>query len=127
MLVIRGLGRVLGDLAEVGFDAEWGVFSAADVGAPHIRERCWVRAHSRTISGGSRMLSDFSYCAKRRKAATFWGNDWKFNAHMGSVDPILASWRKAIPEPPIVRMADGIPYVLDSIKASGNAQLPAVA
>lgn len=46
MLTSRGLGRVLGDLAEMGFDAQWGVVSAADVGAPHIRERIWILAHA---------------------------------------------------------------------------------
>lgn len=44
MLTSRGLGRVLGDLAEMGFDAEWGVISAADTGAPHLRERIWILA-----------------------------------------------------------------------------------
>ena len=33
-LLGRGMGAVLGDLAALGLDAEWGVFSAADVGAP---------------------------------------------------------------------------------------------
>lgn len=42
MLTSRGLGRVLGDLAAMGFDAEWGVLSAAAVGAPHLRERIWI-------------------------------------------------------------------------------------
>jgi DNA (cytosine-5)-methyltransferase 1 len=46
MLTSRGLDRVLGDLAEMGFDAEWGVLSAADVGAPHLRERAWILAHA---------------------------------------------------------------------------------
>ncbi|MEX3914862.1 DNA cytosine methyltransferase [Paraburkholderia sp. BR10872] len=46
MLTSRGLGRVLGDLAEMGFDAEWGVLSAADTGAPHLRERIWILAHA---------------------------------------------------------------------------------
>ena len=46
MLTSRGLGTVLGDLAEMGFDAEWGVLSAADVGANHKRERIWVLAYS---------------------------------------------------------------------------------
>lgn len=35
----RALGVVLGSLAEIGFDAEWGVLRAADVGAPHGRAR----------------------------------------------------------------------------------------
>ena len=42
MLTTRGLGVVLADLASMGFDAEWGVLSAADVGAPHRRERIWI-------------------------------------------------------------------------------------
>ncbi len=46
MLTSRGLGAVLGDLAALGFDAEWGVLSAADVGAPHLRERIWILAHA---------------------------------------------------------------------------------
>jgi DNA (cytosine-5)-methyltransferase 1 len=47
MLTSRGLGTVLADLASLGFDAEWGVLSAADVGANHKRERIWIVAHSR--------------------------------------------------------------------------------
>ena len=47
MLTSRGLGTVLGDLASMGFDAEWGVLSAADVGANHKRERIWILAYSR--------------------------------------------------------------------------------
>lgn len=46
MLTSRGLGRVLGDLAEMGFDAEWGVLGADDVGAPHIRKRIWILANA---------------------------------------------------------------------------------
>lgn len=38
-------GEILGDLARLGFDAEWGVFSAAEAGAPHRRERVFVLAH----------------------------------------------------------------------------------
>jgi DNA (cytosine-5)-methyltransferase 1 len=46
MLTSRGLGTVLGDLASLGFDARWGVVSAADVGAPHQRDRIWIVANS---------------------------------------------------------------------------------
>jgi DNA (cytosine-5)-methyltransferase 1 len=42
MLTSRGLGRVLGDLASMGFDARWGVLGANAVGAPHQRERIWI-------------------------------------------------------------------------------------
>ena len=44
MLTSRGLGRVLGDLAAMGFDARWGVLGAADVGANHQRDRIWIVA-----------------------------------------------------------------------------------
>ena len=44
MLTIRGLESVLADLARMGFDAEWGVLSAADVGANHLRKRIWIVA-----------------------------------------------------------------------------------
>jgi DNA (cytosine-5)-methyltransferase 1 len=42
MLTIRGLERVCGSLAELGYNAEWGIVSAADTGAPHLRERIWI-------------------------------------------------------------------------------------
>ncbi|KKK64282.1 hypothetical protein LCGC14_2985790, partial [marine sediment metagenome] len=42
ILTSRGLGVVLGDLAALGYDARWGVFSAGDVGARHKRERLWI-------------------------------------------------------------------------------------
>ena len=44
MLCSRGLGRVLGDLAEMGYDAAWGVLSAAALGARHRRDRIWITA-----------------------------------------------------------------------------------
>jgi len=44
-LAVRGgLGHVLGDMAEAGFDAVWDVFSAAETGAPHRRERLFLLA-----------------------------------------------------------------------------------
>ena len=46
MLTSRGLHRVLGDLASLGFNARWGVVSASDVGAPHQRDRIWIVANS---------------------------------------------------------------------------------
>lgn len=44
MLTSRGLGTVLGDLAEIGYNAAWLVLGAADVGAPHLRKRIWILA-----------------------------------------------------------------------------------
>jgi DNA (cytosine-5)-methyltransferase 1 len=44
-LLGRGLDRVLGDLAEIGYDAEWHCIPASAVGAPHIRDRIWIIAY----------------------------------------------------------------------------------
>ena len=38
-------GRVLGDLAAIGYDAEWHCIPASAVGAPHSRERVWIVAY----------------------------------------------------------------------------------
>jgi DNA (cytosine-5)-methyltransferase 1 len=45
-LLTRGLDRVLGTLAEIGYDAEWHCIPAASVGAPHIRDRVFVFAYT---------------------------------------------------------------------------------
>lgn len=45
MLTSRGLGVVLGNLAEAGYNAAWMVLGAADVGAPHRQDRIWILAH----------------------------------------------------------------------------------
>lgn len=39
------VGRVLGDLAEAGYDAEWACLSAREFGAPHLRKRVWIVAY----------------------------------------------------------------------------------
>jgi DNA (cytosine-5)-methyltransferase 1 len=44
-LLGRGLGDVLGDLAEVGYDTEWHCIPASYVGAPHRRDRIWIVAY----------------------------------------------------------------------------------
>lgn len=46
---LRALGRVLGDLSDLGFDAEWRGLRAADVGAPHGRFRVFVLAKRRAV------------------------------------------------------------------------------
>lgn len=50
-LLGRGLDKVLGDLASIGFDAEWHCIPASAVGAPHRRDRIWIVAHPK----GSRL------------------------------------------------------------------------
>lgn len=45
-LVTRGLGRVLGDLAALGYDCRWTVLGAGHFGDDHMRERIWIVANS---------------------------------------------------------------------------------
>jgi DNA (cytosine-5)-methyltransferase 1 len=59
-LLGRGLNRVLGDLAQIGYDAEWHCIPASAVGAPHRRDRVWIVAHSVCGGGGERCV-----CIKR--------------------------------------------------------------
>lgn len=53
-LLTRGLDVVLGTLAESGYDALWTSLRAADVGAPHRRERIFIVAHARRDGGERR-------------------------------------------------------------------------
>ena len=63
-LTSRGLGRVLADLAALGFDAQWGVLGASDVGAPHKRERIWIVADA----AGHACNVGFEFQVQRRRA-----------------------------------------------------------
>jgi DNA (cytosine-5)-methyltransferase 1 len=49
---LRALGAVLGDLAGLGFDAEWDVVSAADAGSCHKRERVFIYAWQAAADSG---------------------------------------------------------------------------
>lgn len=62
--VLRALGRVLGDLASVGYDASWCGLRAADVGAPHGRFRVFVLATD-TESDAGRVGHGDDVCAGR--------------------------------------------------------------
>ena len=52
-LAVRGLDRILGELASLGFNAEWDCLRASDVGAPHRRERLFVLAYANGAPRGS--------------------------------------------------------------------------
>src|SRR5438552_815022 len=45
-LKTKGLGRVLGEMAAFGYDAEWDCLPASAFGAPHQRDRLWIVAYS---------------------------------------------------------------------------------
>lgn len=47
-LLIRGMGKVIGDLASVGYDTEWQVIPSSWFGAFHRRERVWIVAYPKS-------------------------------------------------------------------------------
>lgn len=62
----RGLPRVARDLSKIGFNAEWGHFTARDVGAPHIRNRFFILAYSQRLD-----LRKFSEWLSKGRAQAF--------------------------------------------------------
>lgn len=51
-LLTAGIGDVLGDLAEMGFRIEYGVFSCGSLGASHLRNRVAILAYSESLQCG---------------------------------------------------------------------------
>lgn len=65
--VLRALGRVVGDLAGLGYDAAWESLRASDVGAPHRRERVFVLAWRPDAADTLRILRDRPRGARGRR------------------------------------------------------------
>jgi DNA (cytosine-5)-methyltransferase 1 len=103
LLTQRGLSVVLGDLAEMGYDAEWGVLSAAEVGAPHERERMWVLAID-----SNRIYESAKQKMVRRGRQT--------------THPSRNGWWST--EPDVGRVVNGMASEVDRLKAIGNGQVP---
>jgi DNA (cytosine-5)-methyltransferase 1 len=77
MLTTRGLGTILRDLAQLGFNAEWGVLGADEVGANHKRKRIWIVAYSNSNSNirkkpRSNELSNSMEGIKRKENSPSW-------------------------------------------------------
>ena len=123
MLTIRGLGTVLADLAQMGFDAEWGVLGADNVGAYHRRERIWVVAHARSI--GLDDGSDKRNTLQKQKICKDKSNNW--HRVWGEADKCLSfdDWKSFASQ--FFGMDDGVASRLDRLKAAGNGQVPQVA
>jgi DNA (cytosine-5)-methyltransferase 1 len=118
MLVIRGLERVLADLTSMGYDSRWGVVSAADVGAPHKRERIWILAHSRNqrLQRGKRISDNTSKNIRRQTLShgptAKRSNDGRTKSNWWDVEPNVG------------RVANGVAARVDRLKAIGNGQVP---
>ena len=139
LLVGRGLAVVLGDLAEMGFDAEWACVSASDLDAPHQRDRIWLVAYSdmqrarrreqqQGIGNEERLVANATGIGLQRQGEPFHprntatGRDWKaghaFDVRKFGQWPI---------EPGLGRVVDGMAHRMDRLKAIGNGQVPRVA
>jgi DNA (cytosine-5)-methyltransferase 1 len=117
MLTSRGLGRVLGDLATMGYDARWGVLGASDVGSPHRRERIWIVADSKMSGQSPRDIK----AQKGRRAL-------EIKSRGGDSQRLRGSLREWIETESGVRgMVNDIPEWVDRIERLGNGQVPAVA
>ena len=122
-LVVRGLDRVLGDLADLGFDARWGVMGASDAGLPHDRKRTWIVAHAK----GARLAQwrhgpGQSASANRPQKETGGGGF----AGCGSASP-LATRLQWTAESILLRSSHGLAHRVDRMRCVGNGQVPRVA
>ena len=119
-LLVRGMDRVLGDLAAVGYDAEWEVIPAAAVGAPHLRERMFIVAYSHGQHGGARRPRR---CLGVDEGLRLQVRSLR-NGSTGCAG--LGDWAT---EPDVVRLVHGLParLVAQSIRGLGNAVVPQVA
>ncbi len=110
-------GRILGDLAESGYDAEWQSIPASFLGAPQIRKRVWVLAYPR----GQRSIEAWDESAFLvQKRNTEWAPNFptRDRQECGYVELGL---------PGNLRMGDGLPEQMDSrVKACGNAVVPQI-
>jgi DNA (cytosine-5)-methyltransferase 1 len=102
-------GEILGELAALGFDAEWSVLSACAVGAPHTRERLFVLADA---AGGGR------------------GPGRGAGPAAGGLEPVGRDAQPGGPwagEPGVHGVAYGVPRGVDRRRGLGNAVVPEVA
>jgi DNA (cytosine-5)-methyltransferase 1 len=119
-LLARGMGDVLGDLAALGYDAEWQSIPAAAVGAPHIRERVWIVAYPTSVG---RLTSNAEATIFGKGLLPIKGDweRWSLRDIRGRSGRI---WRA--PVSAFERVDYGLPGELDRLRALGNAVVPQV-
>jgi DNA (cytosine-5)-methyltransferase 1 len=139
-LLFRGLSDVLGDLASLGYDAEWHCIPASYIGAPHRRDRIWIIAHrnsdnqSKSIISfddeASRVQSNASNSDSERlqrgEEAGDNGKNWAQSRNQlitGCRGVSRSAWEI---EPNVGRVANGVPARMDRLKSLGNAVVPQI-
>lgn len=137
-ITFRGLDRVLSDLAQIGYNAEWQCISASSVGAWHKRERIWIIAypnsnsfghlHSKpeefaTERGKPTFSNSTSICKTLPNSSGIRPQTEKENKELGRTRPTKSSSRDriqiregSISQSRLGRMADGLSYWMDEPK-----------
>jgi DNA (cytosine-5)-methyltransferase 1 len=144
-LLSRGLDRVLGDLAALGYHAEWHCIPASAVGAPHRRDRIWIVAHADSWrcewigfpqhaqqQGASRCQSDGCGEGRRRQGSNL--SDTNDSRCIEQWRPLPIREENAATqcgdwwatEPDVGRVANGVPSRVDRLKGLGNAVVPQI-
>jgi DNA (cytosine-5)-methyltransferase 1 len=139
-LLGRGLSVVLGDLAALGYDAEWQDVSAEDIGAPHPRSRVWIVAYP----SGSRLEglwctsgieAEITHARRANDAANasfVEGLHRMGKRGLGAVldashhRPAWAGQQWPETQPLLYRVDDGVPDRVDRTSALGNAVVPQI-
>ncbi|MBO9437315.1 DNA (cytosine-5-)-methyltransferase [Sulfitobacter sp. R18_2] len=107
-------GRVLGDLAECGYDAEWENIPASALGAPHRRERVWLVAYPPKVRNAGKVLCDL---------------DPKGHEGWASGASLLPSRIDGLAPPEggySLRFGDGFPDFMGELNGYGNAVVPQI-
>jgi len=133
ILRTKGLGIILSELAEVGYDAKWGVLGAWHVGAPHMRNRLWIVANDNRRRRGGPEKREMELPGRAEIIGA--GNDISDGEGVGCHergefnplgDQTLRSSDRWPTEPTVDRMVYGLADRVDRIRALGNGQVPAV-
>ncbi len=138
-------GRVLGDLAERGYDAEWQNIPAGAMGAPHLRERAWIVAYpSKERQSEARQFRriELAQWLSSRGEAVIFADDRQERTQGSQPQQVSGfsafSWcedvrraedlrgRSDLPTPLFRGGRDGIPHWVDRIGACGNAVIPQI-
>lgn len=113
-LLKRGMGAVLGDLAGIGYDAEWSTVSACSVGAPHVRRRVFIVAYPNREHGWEGIRDSLA-----REGRALQASDGTPRARAG--------WSARLANPSeLYRGADGIRSGLERNRGIGNAIVPQI-
>ena len=138
--------KVLQEIAKAGFDVEWSVIPAKDVGACHKRERLWFIAYpssvnkdrtESTFQAGRNTSTSSTSASTNTDSERLQGLRAKHQLREGSQEetPCWSSqpytldpdWRGYLSQPTIRRGDDGFSNRVDRLKCLGNSIVPQVA